>query len=43
MQKSTDTIYNSNFNDKTNFSENDLFSKIFTKYTCVNALPMLYK
>ena len=31
MPKSADTIYNSNFNDKTNLSENDLFCKMFTK------------
>ena len=40
---SSDTIYNSNFYGKTNFSKNNLFCKIFTQYTYVNSLPMLYK
>ena len=43
MPKSTDTIYYSNFNGKTSLSKNDLFCKIFTKYTYINSLPILYK
>ena len=35
MTKLTETIYNSNFNGKTNLSKIDLFCKIFTKYTYI--------
>ena len=42
MPISSDTIYNSNFNGKTNFSKDDLFCKIFTKYAYINSLLMLY-
>ena len=43
MPISSDTIYNSNFNGKTIFSKNDMFCKIFTKFTYINSLVMLYK
>ena len=42
MPKSTDTIYNSNFNDKLIFLQY-FFCKIFTKFTYINSLTMLYK
>ena len=43
MPISSDSIYNSNFNGKTIFYKNDLFCKIFTKYTYINLILMLYK
>ena len=43
MPKSTNTIYYNNFDGEPNFSKNDLFCKIFTKYTYINSLPMIYQ